>query len=192
MHLVRHGLAHIIRVTSMIVYDLYCTFLRTQELQRGERSWDSLILDFLGFPLFLLLWDHLLVTAYTPAWQSVWRQRETAFLHCWGRLFWQCFCIHMPFYLTKLYRTWYVDLKGLVFCFYTLHPDGCILFCFSFVTIELHPMLIWNTIFPSRSYLTENSVLPFGTCCCCCDGRVQHVTTLWGQNAVLRVKPAGA
>jgi len=26
----------------------------------------------------------------------------------------------------------------------------------------------------------------------CCDGRVQHVTTLWGQNALLPVKPAGA
>ena len=25
----------------------------------------------------------------------------------------------------------------------------------------------------------------------CCDGRVQHVTTPWGQNTVLRVKPAG-
>jgi len=59
-----------------------------------------------------------------------------------------------------------MDLKGLVFCFYTLHPDVCILFCFIFVTVELHPMLIWNMIFPSRSYLLENSVLPFGTCCC--------------------------
>lgn len=126
----------------------------------------SLNLDFRGFPLFLLLWDHLLVTAYTPVWQSVWRQRETAVLHCWGRLFWQCFCIHMPFYLTKLYRTWYMDMKGLVLCFYTLHPYYCILFCFGLVTVELHPMLIWNMIFPSRSYLTENIVLPFGTCCC--------------------------
>jgi hypothetical protein len=26
----------------------------------------------------------------------------------------------------------------------------------------------------------------------CCDACVQHVTVLWGQNAVLRVEPAGA
>ena len=32
--------------------------------------------------------------------------------------------------------------------FYTLHPGGCILFCFNFVTVELHPMLTWNMIFP--------------------------------------------
>jgi hypothetical protein len=74
---------------------------------------------------------------------------------------------------------------------HVIHPDGCILFCFKFVTVELLPMLIFEYDF-SKPFVPHREQCASVWNAVCCYGRVQHVTTLWVQNAVLRVKSAGA